>query len=286
MVQTRKYRANQRGFTLVELMVAVFLTAIAVISIYRGYVAFYQSADAQQQVMEMQQNLRIGMSWLAEDIRRAGINEEDEDTAGFLYAGESEAEFSQDLSGGDTAGDDDDDGLTDEEDESRIGDGDTTDFGEQIKYTLVYDNPGTGAITQCPAAYDPAIYPCFLYREVWDPAAAGGAGGYVGHKIIDNVEALDFVYWDSGSASPPADPAPMTIAPGDENDPGVLEVISRVEITLVVRTTNQDYRFTDDEEYKNLRDATVFDAKSLTVEDDKHFRRRAFTMTVQIRNNI
>jgi prepilin-type N-terminal cleavage/methylation domain-containing protein len=64
MSRTRKHIKNENGFTLVELMVTVLLTAIAVISIYRGYTAFSRSADAQQQVMEMQQNLRIGMAWL------------------------------------------------------------------------------------------------------------------------------------------------------------------------------------------------------------------------------
>ena len=278
MVKTRKYGTNQRGFTLVELMVAVFLTAIAVISIYRGYTAFYQSADAQQQVMEMQQNLRIGMSWLAEDIRRAGMNEEDEDTAGFVAGDETSVWFSMDLVGGDTSGDDDEDTLINEEDESRIGDGDTMDFGEQIKYFLVYDDPGTGTITQCPAAYDPTKYPCFLYRQVWDPLASGGAA-FVGQKIITNVDALNFVYWDSGSTSPPADPAPMTVGAGGLTA-SQLEVVSRVEITLVVRTTNEDYRYNDNEEYKNLQGTILINKLG------DNFRRRAFTMTIQIRNNI
>ena len=78
MPKTRKCIKNDSGFTLVELMVTVFLTAIAVISIYRGYTSFSQAADAQQQVMEMQQNLRIGMSRMIADIRKAGMNEEDE----------------------------------------------------------------------------------------------------------------------------------------------------------------------------------------------------------------
>ncbi len=52
---------NIHGFTLVELMIVVLLTGIAVIAIYRGYTAFSQSADTQEQIIEMQQNLRIGM---------------------------------------------------------------------------------------------------------------------------------------------------------------------------------------------------------------------------------
>ena len=37
---------NEKGFTLVELMVAVALTGLAVIGIYRAYVSFSQGADA------------------------------------------------------------------------------------------------------------------------------------------------------------------------------------------------------------------------------------------------
>jgi type II secretory pathway component PulJ len=143
MSKTRKSIQNDNGFTLVELMVTVFLTAIAVISIYRGYTAFSQATDAQQQVMEMQQNLRIGMTRLVADIRRAGINEEGEILAGFLCetfpTNAKTMEFSMDLIGFTTPApgvsfrfdsvDNDDDGDIDEEDEGRIGDGDTLDDG-------------------------------------------------------------------------------------------------------------------------------------------------------------
>ena len=83
-IKTKPTLNNMHGFTLVELMVTVFLTAIAVIAIYRGYTTFSQSADAQQQTMEMQQNLRIGMNTLVKDIMRAGMNDEDESVAGFI----------------------------------------------------------------------------------------------------------------------------------------------------------------------------------------------------------
>ena len=75
-MKTKSTINNIHGFTLVELMVVVLLTAIAVIAIYRGYTAFSHSADAQEQIIEMQQNLRIGMHWLEKDLRRAGMNEE------------------------------------------------------------------------------------------------------------------------------------------------------------------------------------------------------------------
>ena len=197
----REFLENEKGFTLVELMVTVFLTAIAVISIYRGYIAFSQSADAQQQVMEMQQNLRIGMTRLAADIRRAGINEEEDDDAGFVCedpppspsdfpVNSEKMQFSMDLGSGGvfaTDGEDNDgDGVEDDdpdaavaaleaEEEGRVGDGDVDDDGERIRYSLVVNGTTND-----------------LVRGVWDNAT----DDYINNTIITNVEALDFFYFD------------------------------------------------------------------------------------------
>lgn len=276
MSKTRKRIKNESGFTLVELMVTVFLTAIAVISIYRGYTSFSQAADAQQQVMEMQQNLRIGMMRLIADIRRAGMNEEDENVAGFIAADATSIEFSMDLGSGGvfaTDGEDNDgDGVTDNpadsdaataaleaEEEGRIGDGDVDDDGERIKYYLA-------ASTLDPTTND-------LKRDVWDADKLPDPD-YVAQTLITNVEALDFVYWDAGS--PGASPQILT-SPLNAGD---LDIVDRVEITLVVRTTNEDYRYTDREPYPNLQGTPLVS----NVRDN--FRRRVFSMSVQIRNNI
>ena len=290
MSMKREFLKNNNGFTLVELMVTVFLTAIAVISIYRGYIAFSQSADAQQQVMEMQQTLRIGMTRLAADIRRAGINEEDDDDAGFVtaiencLADDSDVpciEFTMDLGSGGvfaTDGEDNDgDGVTDDpddsdaataaleaEEEGRVGDGDVDDDGERIKYELV-------ASTLDATTND-------LVRSVWQ------GGAYVAQTVITNVEALDFQYFND-------DPTELTDFVDEREDPAGsvkkyslegadLEDIDRVEITLVVRATNEDYRITNSETYQNLVPADIYTAPG------DNFRRRALTMTVQIRNNI
>ena len=257
MSKTRKHIQNDNGFTLVELMVTVFLTAIAVISIYRGYTAFSQAADAQQQVMEMQQNLRIGITRLAADIRRAGVNEEDEDIAGFIAADATSMEFSMDLGSGGvfaTDGEDNDgDGVEDDdpdadiaaleaEEEGRVGDGDVDDDGERIRYTLVANGTTND-----------------LRREVWDADLV--PPGYGAQTIITNVSALHFVYLDVNG-----DP---TAAPED---------IDTVEITMVVRTTNEDYRITNKETYANQ-----LNTWSYTSPND-NFRRRAMSMRVKIRN--
>lgn len=248
---------NMRGFTLVELMIVVLLTAIAVIAIYRGYTAFSHSADVQEQIIEMQQNLRIGMDWLEKDLRRAGMTEEDTELIfvsgvkqpGFLTAtnttaagftpGDPIVEVVMDLGNGVSGFDDDGDGLTDEEDETRVGDGDADDDGERIYYKL--------------DGLD-------LKRHVWDGAA------YNDQTIITNVSALNFVYLDVGG-----------------NPTAVLGDIDTVEITMVVRTTNEDYRITNRERYANQLGTWVWPAITDPTPND-NFRRRVMSKRVKIRN--
>ena len=256
-MKTKPTINNMRGFTLVELMIVVLLTAIAVIAIYRGYTAFSHSADVQEQIIEMQQNLRIGMDWLEKDLRRAGMTEEDTELIfvsgvkqpGFLTAtnttaagftpGDPIVEVVMDLGNGVSGFDDDGDGLTDEEDEARVGDGDADDDGERIYYKL--------------DGLD-------LKRHVWDGAA------YNDQTIITNVSALNFVYLDVGG-----------------NPTAVLGDIDTVEITMVVRTTNEDYRITNRERYANRLGTWVWPAITDPTPND-NFRRRVMSKRVKIRN--
>jgi prepilin-type N-terminal cleavage/methylation domain-containing protein len=264
---------NIRGFTLVELMVVVLLTAIAVIAIYRGYTAFSHSADAQEQIIEMQQNLRIGMYTMVKDIMRAGMTEEDDyiilvdavrrdmKTVTFFAADASTVEFGMDLGSGGvfaTDGiDNDGDGVEDDDpdpavaaieaqEEGRMGDGDLNDDGERIRYTLNGED---------------------LQRQVWDSATSDYGPA---QTIITNVSALGLTYVKD-------DDTVLGALPLNEGDRSLIDT---VEITMVVRTTNEDLRITNNETYgNNLRGTTV-----LTVSPPDHFRRRAMTRRVKIRN--
>jgi type IV pilus assembly protein PilW len=65
---------NKRGFTLVELMVAMAISLLVIGSIYSVYRSQQKSYLVQEQVAAMQQNLRAGMTMLTRDIRMAGYN--------------------------------------------------------------------------------------------------------------------------------------------------------------------------------------------------------------------
>ncbi len=72
MKEHRKLRSNQRGFTLIELMVALALSFILVGAIYQAFISQQKAYTVQDQVAEAQQNARMAMNILLRDIRMAG----------------------------------------------------------------------------------------------------------------------------------------------------------------------------------------------------------------------
>ncbi len=244
---------RKNGFTLVELMIAVALTGIAVIAIYRGYTAFSQTADAQEQIIEMQQNLRIGMFWVARDLRRAAMNNEEDENAGFIVSDSASVEFTMDIGG--------DDPLTGGQATSwalsgtwnmtqTLGDGDVDDLGERISYARLPNADGGFS----------------LYRN---DVNAG-----VVNEIITNLEALDFVYLRESTTSG------LVVLPLLPLGTADMERVRLVQVSMVVRTTNEDYRYTNDEIYSNLQDNPILDKS--TAPDN--FRRRLLTSEIKVRN--
>ncbi len=74
--------AQEHGFTLVELMIAMVISGFIMAALYSAYVVQQKHALAQEQVTEMQQNLRAGMDYFIGEIRLAGFDPTGEVTDG------------------------------------------------------------------------------------------------------------------------------------------------------------------------------------------------------------
>ncbi|MBW6511583.1 MAG: PilW family protein [Desulfuromonadaceae bacterium] len=64
---------NQRGFTLTEMLVAMVIGMLVASGAYSVFFSTTRTARKQEQVSEIQQNLRVAMERITQDIRQAGF---------------------------------------------------------------------------------------------------------------------------------------------------------------------------------------------------------------------
>ncbi len=140
-----------------ELMVTMAIMAVVMAGVYSAYYSQQQSYIVQEQVSEMQQNLRGAMYFMAKEIRMAGCNPTGSADAGIVTAGSNTINFTMD-----TRGQDIDDPPN----------GNVTNPNENITYIL-YDSDGDGTND-----------------------ALGRDTGTGNRLVAQNVDALDFVYLD------------------------------------------------------------------------------------------
>ncbi|MBU0728195.1 MAG: PilW family protein [Proteobacteria bacterium] len=93
----RRIVEADNGFSLVELMVAMFLTFIATAGIYKSYISFTVTTETQEQRVEMQQDLRIALNAMAKEIRKAGYDPTDNADSAIETADLGVIEFTMDL---------------------------------------------------------------------------------------------------------------------------------------------------------------------------------------------
>jgi prepilin-type N-terminal cleavage/methylation domain-containing protein len=72
MKDAMRFQLNRKGFTLVELLVAMVLSFILIGGIYGAFSSQHKAYTVQDQVAETQQNARMAMNILLRDIRMAG----------------------------------------------------------------------------------------------------------------------------------------------------------------------------------------------------------------------
>lgn len=198
---------QQRGYTLVELMVAVVLTSIVTVAIYKAYVSVTTAYEVQDQVVELQQNSRVAIDRMAREIRMAGYDSKETASAGFVA---------------------------------------TTD-ADDINFTMDLDESGAIDAGNETVAYSYDAGNLELKRN--------------GTAVIDNIDALNFVYLDE-----------------DGEVTATLANIRTVQIAVVLRTSNEDYGYTNSDTYSNLQGTVIYTAGG------DNFRRRVVRTQVKVRN--
>jgi len=79
-----KKKFGEKGVTLIELLVALVICGIIVAAIYRLFVSQTRAYTVQDQVSEVQQNVRNAMEIIVRDIRMTGFDDDPVNIGGFL----------------------------------------------------------------------------------------------------------------------------------------------------------------------------------------------------------
>lgn len=64
---------NARGFTLIELLMVILILGLVMTAIYSVYLTHMRTAFSQEEVIDVQQNLRSAMDTISQDITMAGV---------------------------------------------------------------------------------------------------------------------------------------------------------------------------------------------------------------------
>lgn len=201
-----------KGFTLVELLIAMAVSGIIMTGVYSAFKSQQDSYLAQEQVAEMQQNIRAGLYVMSKDLRMAGYDPSGDAGAGIVAAKKDAISFSLDMN----------------EDGNTAVDGD--DAGENIGYDI-YDSPTAGPLTLGRSSSSSPI-------TLAETPVGSGHYEVSGHQpIAQNIERLEFLYTleDGSQTTAPADPSK----------------IRSIQISILARANNPDRNYTNTQTYSS-----------------------------------
>lgn len=253
----KRHHGSNHGFTLVELMVTLVVAFLVIAAVYASYVVQQRTQVEQQQVTRMQQNLRAGLDMMTREFKMAGYDPLLTGEYGITTANQNTFAFTADLC---------EDGSTVPKvtataecpgpfDVNRIPtDVDQPNAGRRLdeifSYQLV-DTDGDGSND-------------ILQRVTSAPAVA----------IAENIEQLEFSYiMQNGSVQ-------QLVGVGQ------LENIRAVQISLLARADQPDYRYTNQQTYEPLFGPAwdPADADSFPIANSLNYRRRILLATIELRN--
>lgn len=99
MQKHRSARLNNRGFTLAELLVGLFISGVVMTTILSAYYSQKKSYAVQDQLAAMVQNLRAAMDIMARETRIAGYDPTGTANAGIVVADATSITVTEDLDG-------------------------------------------------------------------------------------------------------------------------------------------------------------------------------------------
>lgn len=92
----QKGHSPNQGFTLVEILIAMVMSSVVIAAIYTTFNKQQEVYTAQEQVVQMQQNLRAGVTIMASEFRMAGYDPQETGQYGITSASATSFAFTAD----------------------------------------------------------------------------------------------------------------------------------------------------------------------------------------------
>ncbi len=156
---------NNEGFTLIEILVVLAISAVVLTGVYGAFWSQYKSYIVQKEIAMMQQNLRAAMHLMTYEIRMAGYDPKGDAGALITDAKADSISFTKDVAG-------ESDGSPPD-----TPDGDINDSNENITYSLYTDSEGIKKL--------------------------GRKNPNLNRPVARNIDELDFVYLDTDNVPIP-----------------------------------------------------------------------------------
>jgi prepilin-type N-terminal cleavage/methylation domain-containing protein len=202
---------RNRGFTIVELLVALAIVGLVLGAIYAVFTSSNRSYHTQDRVVDTQQGLRVGVDFMVRDIRLAGLDPEETGLFEIEQATTTLIQFTADLNM---------DGIIDENNRERVAYQFSGSELQRCNLDTQYVDNGSPPPDRIPDSGPPSK---------WD-------------TLIDNVSALTFNYFDAAGDCLAGDGLINVDCAGEPTQvpANELEEIRTVEITMRTQGTNAE----------------------------------------------
>ena len=255
---------NEKGFTLIEILIAMALMGLVMSAVYRVYAQQIAISNTQALVRDLQQNIRAAMYYMEREIKMAGLDPSGNAGAGIERAWTGEIRISADFGGG-TPGD-----------PNAFFDGAIAN-NEQVTYRLDPDANNDGVCDNLAAG---SLVPCNLVRIEGDPTDPLNLAAVV----AQNIDAIDFTYLGVDTTNPGCDNncALSTVSVPDDE----LDNIRSVQVSIVARAGGESLPgfvipFDHNRFFRGQRGQVIL---TNLLTDDDGYRRNLLTNEISCRN--
>lgn len=193
---------GRRGFTLVEILVTLFLGLLVLTGLFSFLILENRTFKDQEQAVEMQQNVRAAMAFMVQELRMAGFDPLESNDMGIKEAMEDSITFCLDKGSEKDGVDNDGKNGKDDPGERSIPNGEFVDSNEYLTYRI-YDSEKTKVLGRS-STEEGTLQP-----------------------LAEHIEDLEFKYYGSDSSE-------RLNTPVAREDLGR---IRKIEITLTGRRT-------------------------------------------------